>query len=132
MFGLPRWRDCPFPCEQSEKEFGQNGRVLSQKAQAIDPTPVVPYSEAKSISTEQTFARDTADGKQLKAALIRMTEKLAYQLRSKSQLTACVTVKIRYSGGKQEGMGCGQLSGEVVPTPVTGGHLVAPPGNFTG
>ncbi|MHC4940038.1 MAG: 23S rRNA (adenine(2503)-C(2))-methyltransferase RlmN [Planctomycetota bacterium] len=41
-------------------------------------------------------------------------------------------VKIRYSGGKQEGMGCGQLSGEAVETPASGGHLCAPPGNFTG
>ncbi|MEM8885631.1 MAG: radical SAM protein [Planctomycetota bacterium] len=41
-------------------------------------------------------------------------------------------VKIRYSGGKQEGMGCGQLSGEAIATPATGGHLTAPPGNFTG
>ncbi len=41
-------------------------------------------------------------------------------------------VKIRYSAGKQEGTGCGQLSAEAIATPVTGGHLVAPPGIFTG
>ena len=41
-------------------------------------------------------------------------------------------VKIRYSAGKQEGMGCGQLSAEAIATPVTGGHLAAPPGIFTG
>jgi len=40
-------------------------------------------------------------------------------------------VKIRYSGGKQEGMGCGQLSGDRIATPASGGHLQAPPGNFT-
>jgi len=41
-------------------------------------------------------------------------------------------VKIRYSGGKQEGMGCGQLSAEQVEVAATGGHLLAPPGIFTG
>jgi len=41
-------------------------------------------------------------------------------------------VKTRYSAGKREGMGCGQLSAEAVATPATGGHLLAPPGIFTG
>lgn len=41
-------------------------------------------------------------------------------------------VKIRYSGGKQEGMGCGQLSAETVAAHGTHGHLTAPPGIFTG
>ena len=40
-------------------------------------------------------------------------------------------VKIRYSGGKQEGMGCGQLSAEQIQVAATGGHLLAPPGIFT-
>ena len=40
-------------------------------------------------------------------------------------------VKIRYSGGKQAGMGCGQLSAEQIEVAATGGHLVAPPGIFT-
>ena len=40
-------------------------------------------------------------------------------------------VKIRYSGGKQVGMGCGQLSAEQVPTGAATGHLRAPAGIFT-
>ncbi len=40
-------------------------------------------------------------------------------------------VKTRYSAGKREGMGCGQLSAEVVATGASGGHLDAPPGIFT-
>ena len=40
-------------------------------------------------------------------------------------------VKIRYSGGKQQGMGCGQLSAEQIAVAATGGHLTAPPGIFT-
>ncbi|MHC4958377.1 MAG: 23S rRNA (adenine(2503)-C(2))-methyltransferase RlmN [Planctomycetota bacterium] len=41
-------------------------------------------------------------------------------------------VKTRYSAGKQEGMGCGQLSAGLVATEATEGHLAAPPGIFTG
>jgi len=40
-------------------------------------------------------------------------------------------VKIRYSAGKKEGMGCGQLSAETLSPVTTGGHMTAPPGVFT-
>jgi 23S rRNA (adenine2503-C2)-methyltransferase len=41
-------------------------------------------------------------------------------------------VKVRYSAGKREGMGCGQLSAELVPIAPSFGHALAPPGIFTG
>jgi DNA polymerase-4 len=85
------------PMELMERVLGQNGTVIWKKANAIDNSPVEPYSERKSISTERTFDQDTIDVKGLKALLVSMTEKLAYQLRQEEQLTACVTVKIRYS-----------------------------------
>jgi len=40
-------------------------------------------------------------------------------------------VKVRYSAGKREGMGCGQLTAETLAFQPTGGHLLAPPGIFT-
>lgn len=85
------------PSELMEQVLGQNGGMIWRKANAIDNSPVEPYSERKSISTEQTFEQDTIDVKMLKAMLVNMTEKLAYQLRTEGKLTACVTVKIRYS-----------------------------------
>lgn len=85
------------PMELLQQVLGENGSVIWRKAQGIDNSPVVPYSERKSISTERTFEQDTIDVKFLKGLLIGMTEKLAYQLRSEQKLTACVTVKIRYS-----------------------------------
>jgi DNA polymerase-4 len=39
--------------------FGKNGISLWNKAQGIDDSPVVPYMEQKSISTECTFEEDT-------------------------------------------------------------------------
>ncbi|MFO0356556.1 MAG: DNA polymerase IV [Sphingobacteriaceae bacterium] len=85
------------PIELMEQVLGQNGVVIWKKANGIDNSPIEPYTEQKSMSTEQTFERDTIDVKALKAVLVSMTEKLAYQLRSQEKLTACVTVKIRYS-----------------------------------
>lgn len=77
--------------------FGKNGISIWNKAQGIDESPVVPYSEQKSISTESTFETDTIDVKKLKSILIAMVEKIAFQLREQKKLTSCVTVKIRYS-----------------------------------
>jgi len=85
------------PMELMEQVLGQNGGVIWRKANGIDNSPVIQYSERKSISTERTFEKDTIDVKALKELLVSMTEKLAFQLRSEKKLTACVTVKIRYS-----------------------------------
>jgi DNA polymerase-4 len=85
------------PAELMEQVLGQNGMVIWKKANAIDNSPVEPYCERKSISTERTFDHDTIDVKMLKSLMVSMTEKLAFQLRSEGKLTACVTVKIRYS-----------------------------------
>lgn len=85
------------PIELLEKVFGKNGTTIWKKANGIDNTPVVPYSERKSISTERTFDKDTIDVVKLKAILLAMAENLAFQLRRGQKLTACVTVKVRYS-----------------------------------
>jgi DNA polymerase-4 len=85
------------PSELLEATFGKNGRIIWEKANGIDRSLVTPYSEAKSISSENTFEQDTIDVKMLEAHLIAMTEQLASKLRQKQQLTACVSVKIRYS-----------------------------------
>lgn len=77
--------------------FGRNGLSLWNKAQGIDPSPVVPYTEQKSISTECTFDADTIDVARLKSVLIAMVEKVAFNLRGQRKLTSCVTVKIRYA-----------------------------------
>jgi DNA polymerase-4 len=77
--------------------FGKNGVSLWNKAHGIDDSPIVPHSEAKSISTESTFDADTMDTAKLKSILIAMVEKVAFQLRDQGKLTSCVTVKVRYT-----------------------------------
>jgi len=77
--------------------FGKNGRSIWNKAHGIDDSPVTPYNEQKSISTECTFEEDTIDVKKLKSILTTMVEKVAFSLREQGKLTSCVTVKIRYA-----------------------------------
>lgn len=85
------------PLEMMENLLGKSGIDLWRKANGIDETPVVPYHEQKSISTESTFQTDTIDTHFLHSQLVRMTEEIAFQLRQQNKLTGCVTVKVRYS-----------------------------------
>jgi DNA polymerase-4 len=85
------------PLEMMESLLGKNGIVIWKKANGIDPTPVIQYSERKSIGSERTFQRDTMDVAGLHDLLTSMVEKLAFQLRKEEKLTSIVTVKIRYS-----------------------------------
>ncbi len=85
------------PRELLLKTLQKQGSEIWDKAQGIDQRPVIAYQERKSISTERTFENDTIDIQKLKNLLSAMAENLAYQLRKGHKLTACVTVKIRYT-----------------------------------
>jgi DNA polymerase IV len=85
------------PVEMLQNLLGKTGTELWKRANGIDESPVIPYSEQVSISTESTFQADTIDLNFLEAKLVRMTESIAYQLRSQNRLTGCVAVKIRYT-----------------------------------
>ena len=86
-----------FPIEFLEKKLGKWGVELHNKAQGIHYGSVHNYHEVKSISTENTFEENTRDKDFLLKELVRMTEKVAYELRKEEKLTGCITVKIRYS-----------------------------------
>ncbi|MBK9419740.1 MAG: DNA polymerase IV [Flavobacteriales bacterium] len=85
------------PVDLMQRLLGEHGPVLWRKANGIDPSPVTPWHERKSISTERTFERDTIDLVKLKGLLTAMAESLAFQLRRGEKLTSCITVKIRYA-----------------------------------
>lgn len=85
------------PIELMENVFGKNGIAIWKKANGIDNSPVIPYHERKSISTERTFDKDTIDVKKLEGIMTAMAENLVFQLRRGNKLTACITVKLRYS-----------------------------------
>jgi DNA polymerase-4 len=85
------------PVELMQNLLGKNGIELWRRANGIDESPVIPYHESKSISTENTFQQDTVDIHFLNSELARMTEKIAFDLRQQNRLTGCITVKLRYS-----------------------------------
>lgn len=94
------------PVEVLQQMIGKNGREIWKKANGIDHSPVEPYSERKSISTEHTFGMDTIDIPKLRGLITGMVEKLAYQLRAEQWLTSTVVLKIRYSNFDTETRQC--------------------------
>jgi len=92
--------------ELMAKAFGENGISIWKKANGIDNSPVIPYQERKSISTERTFDKDTIDVAKLKGLLLAMAENLAFQLRRGEKVTSCVTMKIRYSDFQTQTLQC--------------------------
>lgn len=85
------------PPQLLQREFGKFGVSLWKKANAIDNSPIIPFHEKKSISSERTFQVDTINIPQLKGQLTKLVLKLAFQLRKSQKLTACITIKIRYT-----------------------------------
>jgi DNA polymerase-4 len=94
------------PVRVLDAMLGKNGIVLWQRANAIDNTPIEPYSERKSISTETTFERDSTDINMLRSTILKMVEELAFNLRSENFLTGCLTVKVKYSNFDTETKQC--------------------------
>ena len=85
------------PVELLQQVFGKPGKTLWEKAQGVDPSPVVPTQERKTISAERTFERDTLDTQKLEGLLTAMVENLCFQLRRGEKVTSEVTIKIRYA-----------------------------------
>lgn len=84
------------PVEELEKKLGKYGADLWTKSQGIHHGEVHPYHEAKSISCENTLEENSADTEFLLSELVRMTERVAYELRQDEKLAGCIAVKIRY------------------------------------
>jgi DNA polymerase-4 len=77
--------------------LGANGQMLWKRANGLDDSPVTPYEEAKSLSTETTFENDSTDIASMEQILSTMTEKLAFRLRNSNKLVGTVALKIRYA-----------------------------------
>lgn len=85
------------PVEEIISLLGKNGNSLWRKANGIDESPVIPFHEQKSIGTENTFHSDTFNIGFLKGELVRMAERVGFELRCSDKLAGCVTVKIKYA-----------------------------------
>lgn len=83
--------------ETMQSVLGSNGVAIWRKANGMDESPVLSYSEQKSISKENTFESDTINMVRLRKVIAKMIDELAFELRSEKRVTGCVTFKIRYS-----------------------------------
>jgi DNA polymerase-4 len=79
-----------------EEKLGKWGTDLWKKSQGIHTGIVSPYHEAKSISSENTFEENKTDLVFIRKELVRLTEKICFELRQDGKVAGCVAVKIRY------------------------------------
>ena len=77
--------------------FGEMGRHIWQLAHGEDDRTVVPDREAKSVSTETTFAQDIGDRSVLRVWLLDLVDHLASRLRHEGIWARTIDVKIRNS-----------------------------------
>ena len=75
--------------------FGRYTARVRDRAGGRDERPVEPDLEDKSISAEDTFARDIADRSALHGELARLADLACARLRGRSLAAGCVAVKIR-------------------------------------
>ena len=86
-----------FPLERLEQIVGKaHGHHLHSLANAVDPRPVVPDTAAKSMSREETFARDLHTHEALGAELVALSDSVASRLRSAGMAGRTVTIKVRF------------------------------------
>lgn len=82
--------------EELEERLGKWGTDLWYKSQGIHHGEVTQYHEAKSVSSENTFDENKTDMKFLMSELVRMVERISFELRQDSKVAGCIAVKIRY------------------------------------
>jgi DNA polymerase-4 len=86
------------PEEALAEGLGEVGRHLWQLARGQDDREVVPDREAKSVSTETTFAHDVGDLTVLRGCLLDLVDHLAARLRHEGLWARTIDVKMRSSG----------------------------------
>ncbi|PPK98205.1 DNA polymerase-4 [Kineococcus xinjiangensis] len=76
--------------------FGKaHGSGLRAYARGIDPRPVVPERDAKSVSAEETFAVDLTDRRELVERARRLVDRVAVRLATGGVSGRTVTIKLR-------------------------------------
>src|SRR5438067_2706168 len=76
--------------------FGQYGRVLGAHARGIDPSPVTPPGDPKSISREITFDRDQVNVAKVRETALGLLQDVGQSLRAHGLSARTVVLKIRY------------------------------------
>lgn len=85
------------PAKVLSERLGELGRHIWELAHGQDERTVVPDREAKSVSTETTFAQDIGDRAILRVWLLDLVDNLAGRLRQEEIWARTIDVKIRSS-----------------------------------
>ncbi len=85
------------PPNTLKRHFGIWGEMLHNHANGIDDRKIEPPGEAKSISRETTFGKDTRSTTLLKATLRYLSERVGSDLRQHGKQTRCIVLKLRYA-----------------------------------
>lgn len=86
--------------EHLQAHFGAAGEHYWRLARGIDDRRVVPDREAKSISSETTFAHDIEDIEMLHAWLVELVEQVARRLRRHELKGRTIELKVRFADFK--------------------------------
>jgi DNA polymerase-4 len=109
------------PADTMKRRLGAVGAMLHRHSRGIDDRKVEPPGDAKSISQELTFTRDSLDRDFLEATLHNLCQEVCQELRGQSKRARCVAIKLRYADFET-------ITRQVTlreATDITGGILVA-------
>ena len=90
-----------YPGEMLIRRLGKFGHRLIDLSNGIDPTPVSPQTEHKSVSSELTLAKNTLDTCYLKQTLLQQSERVSRELRKMGVKAKVVTLKLKHDDFKQ-------------------------------
>ena len=79
------------------RTVGSLAEWLLRLSHGDDPREVTPDRPWKSISAEDTYARDLEDVKEMRAEIERLARRVAGSLQRKGLLARTVTIKVRYA-----------------------------------
>ena len=88
------------PVDMVRRRFGTPGVAIHSYARGIDNRKVEAPGEAKSISQQLTFARDTLNRNFLEATLHNLCQEVCQELRSQNKKTKCVAIRLRHADFK--------------------------------
>lgn len=83
------------------QRLGKYGRRLFELSQGIDKSPVIPFSQTKSISSEVTLPENTTDKISLQKLLLKQAQEVGRQLRKHNFKAKIITIKLKNDKFKQ-------------------------------
>ena len=90
-----------YPLKTLLKKLGKFGERLKALSEGVDPSPVVPFTAPKSVSSEETLDANTRDKDILKQRMLLQAEDIGRQLRKLEMRARTVTLKIKHADFKQ-------------------------------